>query len=161
MKKLTSFAVAGAAGAALAVAALQPAGAAPVADDGATTGSANAAAHRPDNRPGPQTKQWIAKRKAALEKVARGEARIDANGNVTVDAETNNVVEVAFERTDKIFTVLSEFGTQSAGTLRDRSWSSAQRDRPARTARWTTPPSGRPTSTPLTTKTCSTARVSR
>ena len=115
MKKLTSFAVFCAFSAALAVAVLQPAGAAPVADDGATTGSANAAAHRPDNLPGPLTKEWIAKRKAALEKVARGEARIDANGNVTVDAETNNVVEVAFDRTDKIFTVLAEFGTQSAG----------------------------------------------
>jgi immune inhibitor A len=101
---------------ALAVAVLQwPAAAAPVANDGSTQTSANAAAHRQDNRPGPLTKQWIEKRKAALAKVARGEARIDANGNVTMDAETNNVVEVAFDKTDKIFTVLAEFGTQSSG----------------------------------------------
>ena len=115
MKKLMSFAVVCVFSAALAVAVLQPAGAAPVADDGATTAPANAAAHRPDNLPGPLTKQWIEKRRAALEKVARGEARIDANGNVTVDPETNNVVQVAFARTDKVFTVLSEFGTQSSG----------------------------------------------
>ena len=114
MKKLTSFAVV-CVGAALVVAALQSADAAPFANDGATGASANAAVHRQDNRPGPLTKQWIEKRKAALAMVARGQARIDANGNVTVDAVTNNVVEVAFERTDKIFTVLAEFGTQSAG----------------------------------------------
>jgi immune inhibitor A len=116
LRKLTSSAVVGAAGVALAVAVLQwPAAAAPVAHDGSTQTSANAAAHRQDNRPGPLTKQWIEKRKAALAKVARGEARIDANGNVTMDAETNNVVEVAFDKTDKIFTVLAEFGTQSSG----------------------------------------------
>ncbi|WP_242624436.1 immune inhibitor A domain-containing protein [Micromonospora kangleipakensis] len=101
---------------ALAVAALQlPAAAAPVANDGATQRPANAAAHRQDNRPGPLTKQWIEKRKGALAKVAKGEAEIDEHGNVTVDAETNNVVEVAFEKTDKIFTILAEFGTQSVG----------------------------------------------
>ncbi|WP_346121931.1 immune inhibitor A domain-containing protein [Micromonospora coerulea] len=101
---------------ALAVAALQlPAAAAPVPNDGATQPPASAAAHRQDNRPGPLTKQWIEKRKAALAKVANGEAEIDQHGNVTVDAETNNVVEVAFEKTDKIFTILAEFGTQSVG----------------------------------------------
>ncbi|MEU5529704.1 immune inhibitor A domain-containing protein [Micromonospora chersina] len=116
MRKLSRSTVAGVAGVALAAAVLQqPASAARVANDGATQASASAAAHRPDNRPGPRTKQWIEKRKAALAKVARGEAEIDANGNVTVDATTNNVVEVEFEKTDKIFTILSEFGTQSVG----------------------------------------------
>jgi immune inhibitor A len=114
MKKL-SFAIACAAGTATAVLALQAAAAAPIARDGATASSGKAAVHRPDNRPGPLTKQWIERRRAALELVARGHARVDANGNVTVDSETNNVVEVAFEKTDKIFTILSEFGTQSAG----------------------------------------------
>ncbi|NUT38035.1 MAG: M6 family metalloprotease domain-containing protein [Hamadaea sp.] len=116
MRKRTISAVAGVAGVALVVTALQwPAGAAPVANDGPDRASAEAAAHRPDNRPGPRTEQWIAKRQAALAKVARGEARVDGKGNVTVDATTNNVVEVAFEKTDKIFTILAEFGTQSAG----------------------------------------------
>ncbi|GAA1877901.1 immune inhibitor A domain-containing protein [Asanoa iriomotensis] len=114
MRKLTSSAVVGVTGVALAVAALQlPASAERVANDGTT--QASVAAHRPDNRPGPQTKAWTEKRKAALAKVARGDAKIDAKGNVTVDAATNNVVEVAFEKTDKIFTILSEFGTQSVG----------------------------------------------
>ena len=115
LRKLTSSVAVGAAGVALVAAAQQWAYAQPVAHDGATQSSAQSAAHRPDNRPGPLTKQWIDKRKAALAKVARGEARIDADGNVTMDAETNNVVEVAFEKTDKIFTILAEFGTQSAG----------------------------------------------
>ncbi|MEU8080017.1 immune inhibitor A domain-containing protein [Catellatospora citrea] len=116
MRKLTISAVAGAAGAAMVVAALQwPAGAAPAASGEAGSAAPAAAAHRADNRPGPQTKQWLGKRKAAHEMVARGKARIDANGNVTVDAATDNVVEVAFEKTDKIFTILSEFGTQSVG----------------------------------------------
>ncbi|MEV4539887.1 immune inhibitor A domain-containing protein [Asanoa sp. NPDC049518] len=116
MRKLTSSAVVGVTGVALAVAALQlPASAEPVANDGNTQASAAAAAHRPDNRPGPRTKAWTEKRKAALAKVARGDAKIDAKGNVTVDPATGNVVEVAFEKTDKIFTILSEFGTQSGG----------------------------------------------
>ncbi len=115
MRKLTISAVVGVAAVALAVTAVQQAGAGPVANDGVALAAANTAANRPDNRPGPLTKQWIDKRKAALAKVARGEARIDANGNVTVDAATNNVVQVGFEKTDKIFTVLSEFGTQSVG----------------------------------------------
>jgi immune inhibitor A len=115
-RKRTSFAIAGAAGAALVLAAaLQwPAGAAS-SPNGTTQALPEVAAHRPDNRPGPLTKQWIEKRKAALAKVASGKARVDANGNVTVDAASNNVVEVAFEKTDKIFTILAEFGTQSAG----------------------------------------------
>jgi immune inhibitor A len=116
VRKFNVPAVVGVAGLALVVAALQlPADASTVAQDGPTQAQAEAATSRPDNRPGPRTEQWIEKRKAAVAKVARGEARIDANGNVTVDAETNNVVEVAFEKTDKIFTILAEFGTQSLG----------------------------------------------
>jgi immune inhibitor A len=115
MRKLTIPAVVGVAGVALAVAVLQPADAARVPNDGAAQASANATRNRPDNLPGPLTKQGIEKRKAALEMVARGKARIDGNGNVTVDAATDNVVQVAFEKTDKIFTVLSEFGTDGLG----------------------------------------------
>jgi immune inhibitor A len=115
MRKLTTPALVGVAGLALTAAVLQQPADAGVAKDGATQASAEATTHRPDNRPGPQTKQWIEKRKAALELVARGKARIDEKGNVTVDAATNKVVEVAFEKTDKIFTILAEFGTQSLG----------------------------------------------
>ncbi|HZM76507.1 MAG TPA: hypothetical protein VFC19_12315 [Candidatus Limnocylindrales bacterium] len=92
-----------------------PVGATAVTQGSTSRSAEDAATQRPDNRPGPLTKQWIGKRKAALAKVARGEARVGAKGNVTVDAETNNVVEVAFEKTDRIFTILAEFGTQSAG----------------------------------------------
>lgn len=116
MKKLPISAAAGAVGLALVITALQwPADATPGAKDSANQGQVKAEAHRPDNRPGPQSKQWTDKRKAALAMVARGEAGIDGRGNVTVDASTNNVVEVEFEKTDKIFTILAEFGTQSLG----------------------------------------------
>jgi immune inhibitor A len=116
MRKLTTSAAVAVASVALAfVAFQQTAGAAQVTHDAPSRAGADAASQRPDNRPGPLTRQWVAKRQAALEKVASGRARVDANGNVTVDADTNNVVEVAFDKTDKIFTLLSEFGTQSAG----------------------------------------------
>jgi immune inhibitor A len=109
-------AVVGIAGVALTVAVMQlPADASDVAQDSPTQAPTNAKADRPDNLPGPLTKQWIEKRKAALAKVASGKARIDGNGNVTLDAATDNVVQVAFEKTDKIFTVLSEFGDDGLG----------------------------------------------
>src|SRR5215211_6148526 len=115
-KFTTTLGGVGAAGVALAIAVMQwPAGAASVPNDGATQASAQAAANRPDNHPGPLTKQWIERRKAALALVAAGKAAVDGNGNVTVDAATHNVVEVGFQKTDKIFTILAEFGTQSVG----------------------------------------------
>jgi immune inhibitor A len=115
MRKLTSFVVVGVAGAALVFAISQwPADAASGPKDSAVPPSTESAT-RLDNRPGPLTKQWIDKRKAALAMVGHGKARIDAKGNVTVDAATGKVVEVAFEKTDKIFTILAQFGTQSLG----------------------------------------------
>jgi immune inhibitor A len=116
VRKFRIPAVVGMAGVALTVAMTQlPADASDVAQDGPTQAPANAKVDRPDNRPGPLTQQWIEKRKAALAKVASGKARIDGNGNVTLDAATDNTVQVAFDKTDKIFTVLSEFGDDGLG----------------------------------------------
>ncbi|HTE74023.1 MAG TPA: immune inhibitor A domain-containing protein [Actinomycetes bacterium] len=112
MRKLTTSVVTGLAGVAVAAAVIQqPAVAAPVQDDGATAGQARAAAHRPDNRLGPATKKQLALREAAVQKVAAGEATPDADGVVKLG--DGKFAEVETTKSDKIFTILAEFGTQS------------------------------------------------
>ena len=96
--------------AALAVTGLQaPAAAAPVARDAATAPSSTAAASRPDDRPGPRTREQRELRAAAIEKVAKGQAVKDAKGVVKLG--NGKFAEVETTKSDKIFTVLSEFGT--------------------------------------------------
>jgi immune inhibitor A len=117
VRKLTKRAAVGIAGAALLVAGVQqPAGAAPVAHDGAAAGAA-AAAHKSDNRPGPQSKERVALRKAAIAKVAAGKAKANADGVVQLGA--NKFAETTTQKQDKIFTILSEFGDQTSGRLGD------------------------------------------
>ena len=114
MRKLTTSVVTGLAGAAMVATAMQqPASAAPVAHDGATAGQAKAAPHRPDNRLGKATKKQLALRKAAFEKVVAGEATPNADGVVKLGR--NKFAEVTAPKQDEIFTILAEFGTQSAG----------------------------------------------
>jgi immune inhibitor A len=114
VRKLTTSVVTGLAGAAMVAAAMQqPASAAPVANDGATAGQAKAAAHRPDNRLGPATKKQLALRQAAFEKVAAGKATPNADGVVKLGRDKFAEVETA--KQDEIFTILAEFGEQSAG----------------------------------------------
>jgi immune inhibitor A len=114
VRKLTTSVVTGLAGAAMVAAAMQqPASAAPVANDGATAGQAKAASHRPDNRLGPATKKQLALRKAAFEKVVAGKATPNADGVVKLG--NDKFAEVATPKQDEIFTILAEFGTQSAG----------------------------------------------
>ncbi|HET9945824.1 MAG TPA: immune inhibitor A domain-containing protein [Actinomycetes bacterium] len=114
MRKLTTSVVTGLAGVAVAAAVIQqPAVAAPVQDDGATAGQAKAAAHRPDNRPGPATKKQLALREAAVQKVAAGEATPNADGVVKLGP--GKFAEVETTDQDEIFTILAEFGTQSVG----------------------------------------------
>lgn len=115
MKRTISGAIAVAATTTLILALAPAVSAGPRMHDEATSSGNASAAQRSDNRPGPQTKHWIERRQQALAKVARGEAHVDSDGNVTVDEDTGNTVQVAFIDTDEIFTVLSEFGTQSAG----------------------------------------------
>jgi immune inhibitor A len=118
VRKLTKSAAVGIAGAALLVAGVQqPAGAAPVAKDGPTAASAKAAPHRSDNRPGPQTKERIALRKAAIAKVAAGKAK--ANDDGVVQLAPHKFAQVETTKQDKIFTILAEFGDQTSGRLGD------------------------------------------
>jgi immune inhibitor A len=73
--------------------------------------SSTAAARRPDNRPGPLTSTQVAQRKAAIDLVAKGKAKANADGVVTLSS--GKAVEVATTKTDKIFTILSDFGDQA------------------------------------------------
>jgi immune inhibitor A len=112
VRKLTTSVVTGLAGVAVVAAAMQqPASAAPVSHDGATAGQAKAAANRPDNRPGPVTKKQLALRQAAVQKVASGDATPNADGVVKLGP--GKFAEVETTKSDKIFTILAEFGTQS------------------------------------------------
>jgi immune inhibitor A len=116
VKKPTATALVGLAGAALLAAAVQqPAAAAPLKNDGATQSQSKAAAHRKDNRPGPLTRQRNALRQAAIEKVAAGKATPSSKGVVKLGA--GKFAETTTQKQDKIFTILSEFGTGSSSKL--------------------------------------------
>jgi len=71
------------------------------------------AAHRADNLPGPLTKQRNDMRQQAIQKVAKGQARANSRG--VVELAPGKFVETTSVRQDKIFTILAEFGDQSAG----------------------------------------------
>ena len=102
---------AGVAGVVLGMLSIQaPAMAAPAVDDGPTGPAASA---REDNRPGPRTKELVEKRKAAIEKVAKGQAK--ANDDGVVQLAEDKFAEIETTRQDKIFTILAEFGRQGSG----------------------------------------------
>jgi immune inhibitor A len=71
------------------------------------------AAHRADNLPGPLTKQRNDMRRQAIDKVAKGQAKANSRG--VVELAPGKFVETTSVRQDKIFTILAEFGDQSAG----------------------------------------------
>jgi immune inhibitor A len=107
MRRLHQSLVLGAAMATIACASLPAtAQAAPATRDGGA-----AATQRPDNRPGPKTEKWLARKAAAQKLVAEGKAKPNAEGVVRLADGT--FAEVAVTKTDKIFTILSEFGTQA------------------------------------------------
>ena len=96
-----------------------PAQAAPAASDGSGAQGA-ASAHRPDNRPGPLTAQVQRERSKALALLANGAARLEqqgGRGGATVKLGKDTYVEFPVEKTDKVWTVLSQFGTQGSGRL--------------------------------------------
>ncbi|MFI8916184.1 immune inhibitor A domain-containing protein [Streptomyces sp. NPDC053513] len=114
MKKIVVGMTIGSALTALLAAGLTPA-AAQEARDAAPAG---ANAHRPDNRPGPLTKQRTKLREQAIDLVAQGRAKANAKGVVEVApgkfAETETTTAT---RQEKIWTILSEFGDQGSGKL--------------------------------------------
>ena len=113
MRRLPKSLVLGAAMATIACASLPAAAtAAPSQRDDKGT----ATKQRSDNRPGPQTAKHLAKRAAAQKLVADGKAVANEQGVVQLTDGTFAEVEtVTPENTDKIFTILAEFGDQSLG----------------------------------------------
>ena len=73
---------------------------------------------RPDNRPGPMTKKQDRLREKALAMLANGSAKLrQRSEGATVALGDGNFVEFPIEKSDKIFTILSEFGTTGSGKL--------------------------------------------
>ncbi|MDC5699132.1 immune inhibitor A, partial [Intrasporangium calvum] len=124
MKKLATASLVGSAVAALIATAGAPAGAATPSVAGAalgvtptaaaaTTGGERIPAARPDNRPGPLTKTWITQRQEAISLVAQGKAKASSDG--VVELADDKFAEVSTVKTDKILTMLAEFGDLSVG----------------------------------------------
>jgi immune inhibitor A len=64
-----------------------------------------------DDLKGPFDKEQDAQRQAALEQVAQGDAKmVERKGSKVVKLDSGKYVELAREKTDKIFTILLEFG---------------------------------------------------
>ena len=121
MKKLTSGVLTGALAAALAASMTQtPASAAPARGDAPAS---SASAERPDNRPGPLTKEQTALRKAAVEALVEGRAtktaRQGGGSTVTLGKSSDGKVKaVEFFDNNKqanVLTILSEFGDTVVG----------------------------------------------
>ncbi|WP_370413014.1 immune inhibitor A domain-containing protein [Streptomyces fradiae] len=66
---------------------------------------------------GPYSKQQAAQRQAAIEQVLNGETKVESrHGSKVVKLDSKKYVELAREKTDKIFTILVEFGDQVDNT---------------------------------------------
>lgn len=73
--------------------------------------------HVEHNLEGPFSKQQEQQRKAALEQVVAGDAKImKRGGSNVVKLDDKKYVELGREKTDKIFTILVEFGDEVDGT---------------------------------------------
>ena len=76
------------------------------------------AANAPHDLPGPFTKQQTAEHRAALQQVVSGDATVQNRGGSQVvqlghgHGKQSKYVELGREKTDKIFTILVEFGDQ-------------------------------------------------
>jgi immune inhibitor A len=118
LRRITTGALAGTAAAALAAALMQPALAAQSANTPSQAEPGSSAEHRPDNRPGPLTKQQNELRQAAVEKLIDGTATKQAQrgGGSTVKLGKDKAVEF-FDNNKQanILTILSEFGDQVVG----------------------------------------------
>ncbi|MFE4356328.1 immune inhibitor A domain-containing protein [Kitasatospora sp. NPDC056800] len=90
------------------------AGSAPVPRD-----PADAVQNTEHNLPGPLTAKVEAEQKAATEKLLNGTAEVEQhNGSTSVKLGKDKYVELARERTDKIFTILVDFGDQVDNTTK-------------------------------------------
>ncbi|QBX57613.1 M6 family metalloprotease domain-containing protein [Nocardioides seonyuensis] len=108
--------VAGTAALALGLTVAQPATA--VQPSGSPSASDSNRQVKPDNRPGPLTKKQDRRRAKALAMLQNGSAELKQRSEgATVQIAPGEFVEFPIEKTDKIFTVLSEFGDAGSGKL--------------------------------------------
>ena len=114
MKKLASGLVAGAAALALGSAFAQAARADSSADGPAKQASAHSKKH---DRPGPKTLEQRRKMRKAREMLANGSADLQRqrDGGAVVELADGEYVEFPVDRTDKVLTMLGEFGTTGSG----------------------------------------------
>ncbi|WP_230210221.1 immune inhibitor A domain-containing protein [Streptomyces kaniharaensis] len=71
------------------------------------------------NLPGPLTEKVEAEQKAATEQLLAGTAQVEEhNGSTSIKLGKDKYVELARERTDKIFTILVDFGDQVDNTTK-------------------------------------------
>jgi immune inhibitor A len=107
--------VAGAAVLALGITMLQPAQAAISSRTPDERGVS--ATHRGDNRPGPSTGKDLKLKQKALTMLANGSAELEPqpDGGAVVQLSPTDFVEFPVDKTDRIFTVLSQFGTDGSG----------------------------------------------
>jgi immune inhibitor A len=114
VKKLASGVVAGAAVLALGGTLSQPAQAIPSTDGPSPQATAHGKKH---DRPGPKTKEQRQKLRKARAMLANGSARMkqQAGGGATVQLADGDYVEFPVNRTDKVLTLLGQFGTASSG----------------------------------------------
>jgi immune inhibitor A len=106
------FAVAAAGATVFAGAAFGPAASAAPAD---SPTSDSAAAQRLDNRPGPLTERQNERRKAAQKLILSGQAAPGEDG--VVQLAEDKYYEASVTGTGRLFTILSEFGTEGSGKL--------------------------------------------
>lgn len=112
MKKLATGLVAGAAALALGGALTPPAQADTSVDGPAKQASAHTKKH---DRPGPKTREQRGEMRKALQMLETGSAKLSkrAGGGATVKLKNGRYVEFPVNRTDKVLTMLGEFGTTS------------------------------------------------
>jgi len=81
--------------------------------------SAAGASHRSDNRPGPKSAEQARLRAKALTMLKSGRATLKkaSGGGSTVTFATGETVEFPLGKSDKVFTVLAEFGDSGSGKL--------------------------------------------
>jgi immune inhibitor A len=85
--------------------------------------SVTGASHRSDNRPGPKSAEQARLRAKALTMLRNGTAQLkpQRGGGATVTMTgaqgARKTVEFPLDKTDKVFTILSEFGTSGSGKL--------------------------------------------
>lgn len=116
MKKLATGLLAGTAALALSATALPSATAVPSSD---SPSAADAVRVKPDNRTSPQIRKQARLKAKARAMVENGTAKVrtQSDGTQVVEVAEGEFVELGVGGTDKIWTILSEFGTQGSKKL--------------------------------------------